>query len=68
MAKQLPTSPPVVLHIGSICHDLQFDVQGNSVAAKLFQQQLAAEQSELQDDLDGFELYPVLALSLGYRF
>lgn len=47
---------------------LQFDVQGNSVAAKLFQQQLAAEQTELQDDLDGFELYPVLALSLGYRF
>lgn len=47
---------------------VQFDVQGNSVAAKLFQQQLAAEQTELQDDLDGFELYPVLALSLGYRF
>jgi hypothetical protein len=46
----------------------QFDVQGNTAAAQLFQQRLAAEQTELQDDLDGFELYPVVGLSLGYRF
>ncbi len=29
---------------------------------------LAAEASELEDDLDQYELYPVVALGLGYRF
>ena len=33
-----------------------------------FQQDLAVEEQELQDELDGFELYPVVALGLQYRF
>lgn len=33
-----------------------------------FQQDLAAEEQELQDDLDNFELYPVVSLGLQYRF
>lgn len=47
---------------------LQFDVQGSSAAAVQFRQELAIEQASLQEDLDDFEVYPVVALGLGYRF
>jgi hypothetical protein len=29
---------------------------------------LAAEEAQLEDDIDEFDLYPVLALGVGYRF
>ncbi len=45
-----------------------FSVTGNSEAAVAFRQQLGIEQANLQEDLDGFEIYPVIALGLGYRF
>lgn len=45
-----------------------FDVNGNSAAAAAFRQQLATEQANLQDDIDDFEIYPVIAVGLGYRF
>jgi hypothetical protein len=47
---------------------LQFDVEGNSASAVQFRQELAKEQASLQQDLDDFEVYPVVALGLGYRF
>lgn len=46
----------------------QFNVQGTSAAAVAFRQELAAEQANLQQDLDDFEIYPVVALGVGYRF
>lgn len=33
-----------------------------------FQQNLAIEESNLQNDLDNFEIYPVVALGVSYRF
>lgn len=47
---------------------LQFNVQGNSAAAIQFREELGIEQANLQEDLDDFEIYPVVALGLGYRF
>lgn len=41
-----------------------FTASGTGVAAA----DLASEQRSLQDDVDGFKVYPVLQLSLGYRF
>jgi hypothetical protein len=29
---------------------------------------LEAERQSLQDDIDGYKVYPILQLSLGYRF
>lgn len=46
----------------------QFDVEGTSALAVQFRQELATEQANLQADLDDFEMYPVVALGLGYRF
>lgn len=45
-----------------------FDVQGNTAAAQTFRQKLLNEQVELQDDLDDFTVYPVVAFGLGWRF
>lgn len=47
---------------------LQFNVQGNSAAAIEFRKELGIEQTSLQEDLNDFEVYPVVAFGLGYRF
>lgn len=51
----------------------QFDRQGLAVVTvnandPVFQAELRREEQNLQDQMDDFELYPVINLSLGYRF
>lgn len=46
----------------------RFDVQGNSMEAQIFRAELAAEQRELRDDLSDFKIFPVIAITVGWRF
>lgn len=46
----------------------QFDVNGNSPEAIEFQANVAEEIVNLEEDISDFEVYPVIALGIGYRF
>jgi hypothetical protein len=49
--------------------DVALDSTGGTLSGDpALQAALAAEEAELEDDIDGFDLYPVLALGVGYRF
>lgn len=45
-----------------------FDVNGNSPEALTFQNEIALEVKNLEDDISDFEYYPVISLGVGYRF
>ncbi|MCK5770733.1 hypothetical protein [Algiphilus sp.] len=45
-----------------------FDVNSADPRAQAFRQQLEAERATLEDDIDEYDLYPVLGVSVGYRF
>jgi hypothetical protein len=46
----------------------ELTASGSLAASAEFQQSLARERVEIENDIDDFKLYPVLQLSLGYRF
>jgi hypothetical protein len=46
----------------------KLQVTGPLATNTAFQQQLAIERAEVEDDIDRFKVYPVLQLSLGYLF
>ncbi|MFT2091294.1 hypothetical protein [Paraglaciecola sp. 2405UD69-4] len=46
----------------------QFDVNGDSPEAMEFQANVDQEVASLQEDISDFEVYPVIALGIGYRF
>jgi hypothetical protein len=43
-------------------------VGANPLIADLLDQEIAAEEQEIQDDLDQFQYYPVISLGLSYKF
>ena len=55
-----------ILYQGSPEVDLSAD--GPIASNPTFQQDLAKEEERLEDELDGFEYYPVIAVGLLYRF
>jgi hypothetical protein len=46
----------------------EFDVNGNSAEAQAFRAEIDAEITNLEEDISDFEVYPVIALGIGYRF
>ncbi|MDH4027385.1 MAG: hypothetical protein OEU95_00960 [Nitrospirota bacterium] len=56
-----------VLFQGKPSVSLSADAKGGTVQAQL-DAELAKEEDDLQDALDNFQYYPVLALGLSYRF
>jgi len=48
--------------------DVRLSADGPISTDPTFQQNLAIEESNLQNDLDNFEIYPVVALGVSYRF
>jgi hypothetical protein len=46
----------------------QLSATGTAANTAGFQTALAQERAEIEDDIDKFKLYPILQLSLGYRF
>ena len=47
---------------------VDFSATGPIAGDPTFQSELAAEEAELEDELDNFNIYPVLALGISYRF
>jgi len=45
-----------------------FDTQGNSDVAVEFRENLEKERKDLEDQINDLSVYPVVALSLGFRF
>lgn len=48
--------------------DIDLSATGPIAADPTFQVQLADEEKDIQDELDAFKIYPVLSISLFYRF
>lgn len=48
--------------------DVDLSANGTLANNAAFQAELAAEEQELQDDVDSFTIYPVLSISLYYLF
>jgi opacity protein-like surface antigen len=46
----------------------RFTASGTAAGTAAFQADLELERLDLQDDIDKFKVYPILQLSLGYRF
>jgi hypothetical protein len=49
-------------------YDVTLTADGPATGIPGFSDDLAAEEEDIQDDLDGLELYPVLAFGMAYRF
>ncbi|WP_158968195.1 hypothetical protein [Paraglaciecola sp. L3A3] len=45
-----------------------FDVNGSSAEAQTFRAEIDTEVANLEEDISEFEMYPVIALGIGYRF
>ncbi len=48
--------------------DVKLDVSGTISTDQAFQSDLAKEEDSLQDEMDFFKFYPVIAIGLNYRF
>jgi hypothetical protein len=48
--------------------DMDLSATGPIAADPTFQARLAEEEKDIQDELDIFKVYPVLSISLFYRF
>ena len=59
-----------VFDLGVMYQSYDIDLSANGQAAQhpQFQQDLAEEEQKIQDDLDGFKIYPVLAFGVAYHF
>lgn len=60
---------------GSVCNEstqscsfTSFDVEGNDPRAQQFRQELEQERQTIEEQIDEFDIYPVVGLSIGYRF
>ncbi|MDE0839759.1 MAG: hypothetical protein OSB41_12005 [Kiritimatiellae bacterium] len=49
-------------------YDVTLTADGPAAGIPGFSDDLAAEEEDIQDDLDGLEVYPVLAFGMAYRF
>ena len=49
-------------------NDNSFDVNGDTLEAQVFRAELEDERRTLEDDISEFTLWPVLGISLGWRF
>ncbi|MBT5030848.1 MAG: hypothetical protein HOM55_00975, partial [Proteobacteria bacterium] len=57
--------------VGLVYHGnpkVSLSADGLLAGAPLGQALIAQEEAELQDDVDGYEWYPVVGLSVFYRF
>ena len=69
----LSGSPEVGLGFGGSAQqvnnpEITFDVNGNSPEAQQFQNEIAIEVKNLEDEISDFEYYPVISVGIGYRF
>jgi len=60
---------------GSVCNDssqtcsvTSFDVESNDPRAQQFRLELERERQTIEDQIDEYDIYPVVGLSVGYRF
>ena len=60
----------MMLDVGVVFQSATVELQGEGAVAETaaFQSALAAEEADLQEELDTYELYPVITFVLGYRF
>ncbi len=49
-------------------YDVSLSATGPATRLPGFAADLAAEEQEIEDDLDNYEIYPVLSFGMGYRF
>lgn len=50
------------------CSLTSFDVEGDDPRAQQFRQELEQERQTIEEQIDEFDIYPVVGLSIGYRF
>ncbi|MHA7833928.1 MAG: hypothetical protein ACX94A_05540 [Algiphilus sp.] len=50
------------------CAVTSFDVEGDDRRAQEFREELERERRALEEQIDEFDIYPVVGLSIGYRF
>jgi hypothetical protein len=49
-------------------YEVSLDATGPAAQLPQFQQDLQREEDDIQEDLDGFKIYPVLSFGIAYKF